>query len=84
LTTDENSDVFFGIVRRKIISSFYIGNVDQKSIKSGIVHYVESKGVKDTHIAIFICKCKFAAKVNVDNKHAITCEMYATVPGSNI
>lgn len=71
LTTDESSDVFFGVVRRKRTSSFYIGNIDQKSTKSGIVHYIESKGPKVTHIAIFSGRNgKFAAKINVDNEHA--------------
>jgi len=43
LTTDESSDVFFGVVRRKRTSSFYIGDIDKKSTKSGIVNYIESK-----------------------------------------
>jgi hypothetical protein len=46
-------------------SSFYIGNIDQKSTKSGTVHYIESKG------AIFSGRNgRFAAKINVDNEHA--------------
>ena len=46
LTTDGSSDVFFGVVRGKRTSSFYIENIDQKSTKSGVVHYIESKSDK--------------------------------------
>ena len=71
LTTDGSSDVFFGVVRRKRTSSFYIGNIDQKSTKSNIVHYIKFKGAKVTHIATFSGRNgKFAAKIKVDNKHA--------------
>jgi hypothetical protein len=44
LTTDGSSVVFLRVVRRKRTSSFYIGNIDQKSTKSDIFHYIESKG----------------------------------------
>jgi hypothetical protein len=71
LTTDGSSDVFFGVVRRKRTSSFYIENIDQKSTKSNIVHYIKFKGAIITHIAIFSGRNgKFAAKIKVDNKHA--------------
>jgi hypothetical protein len=51
-------------------SSFYIGNIDQKSTKSGTIQYSESKGAKVTHTAIFSGRNgKYAAKINVDNEH---------------
>ena len=46
LTTDGSSVVFLGVVRRKRTSSFYIGNIDLKSTKSDIFHYIESKSDK--------------------------------------
>lgn len=71
LTTDDSSGVFVGVVRGRRTSSFYIRNVDQKSTKSGIVHYIEFKDAKVTHIAIFsVRNGKFAAKINVDNEDA--------------
>jgi hypothetical protein len=52
LTTYDSSGVLFGVVRGKRTSSFYIGSIDQKSTKSDIVHYIESKD--DT-----VCFCFF-------------------------
>jgi len=54
LTTDESSGVFVGVVWRKRTCSCYIGNIDQKSTKSGIVHYIVSIGHKENLIIYFI------------------------------
>jgi uncharacterized lipoprotein YehR (DUF1307 family) len=55
LTTDDSPGVFLGVVRRKRISSFYIGNIDQNSTKSDIVNYIESKG--DTVLRCIALHC---------------------------
>ena len=66
LTTDDSSDVFFGVVWRKKTFSFYMSNIDQKSTISGIVHCIEFKGANVTHCAIFSDR----QKTNVNKEHA--------------
>ena len=44
LTTDDRPGIFVSVVRRKGTSSFHIGNIAQKSTKSDVVKYIESKG----------------------------------------
>ena len=61
LTTDESSNVFFGVVRRK--RTFYMSNIDQKSTKSGIVHYIEFKGDKVFFIFFYVLFSTFTLHV---------------------
>lgn len=66
-TTTRKEDVFVGVTYRKT-ARYYLSGIGRESSRSGIANYIESKGVKITHLMLFQPKynqSRLSAKINV-------------------
>lgn len=79
----ECNNIFVGVTRKQRLRGFSIGNIDSKSTKAGIVHYVENKGVKVNRIALFNGRNNtLSAKINVENTNASLLEQKGFWPAN--
>ncbi|KAK3104967.1 hypothetical protein FSP39_014230 [Pinctada imbricata] len=63
----------FAGVQRKRSARFFLSGIDNRSTKSGILSYIESKGVRVTHMILFNARTErspLTAKINVPLQHA--------------
>lgn len=66
-TNTKQEDVFVGVTYRKT-ARYYLSGILKESSRSGIANYIESKGVKITHLMLFkpkYSKSRLSAKINI-------------------
>lgn len=66
-TNTKQEDVFVGVTYRKT-ARYYLSGIGKESSRSGIANYIESKGVKITHLMLFKPKyyqSRLSAKINI-------------------
>ncbi|CAC5372012.1 unnamed protein product [Mytilus coruscus] len=78
-----NKDIFVGVTPRKRSSRYYLSGIDNKSTRSGILQFLEVKGVNSTFLQLFHGKYNYSrisAKLNVTEESASIIETEAFWP----
>ncbi|CAC5398849.1 unnamed protein product [Mytilus coruscus] len=78
-----NKDIFVGVTQRKRSARYYLSGIDNKSTRSGILQFLDVKGVNSTFLQLYHGKYNYSrisAKLNVTEESASIIETEAFWP----